>query len=150
MEKRIQRIMKESGMNQKEFSQATGIAPATLSNIFSGRTSATINHLRAIHDKFPNLKLEWLLTGDGEMYESKQPGEPKTSSPTLFDNLNVEQSPTGNHAAEEAVNTSVSREAILDTVKEVAKQITKPQRNVVEIRVFFDDDTYDVFLANRK
>ncbi len=39
---------------------------------------------------------------------------------------------------------------VLQAVKEVAQHIEKPQRNVVEIRVFFDDGTYDVFSANRK
>ena len=36
-------------------------------------------------------------------------------------------------------------EAAVSVVREVVKYIDKPQRKITEIRVFFDDGTYEVF-----
>ncbi len=150
MNERIYQIMKESGMNQKEFSLATGIATATLSNIFNGRTSATLNHARAIHDKFPKLRIEWLIFGEGDMYDTSEGGVPGVLSPTLFDPAQSEAQPADGRATGEVASSSISVETVLETVKDVARQMERPQRNVVEIRVFFDDGTYDVFSGTRK
>ncbi|MCD7722054.1 MAG: helix-turn-helix domain-containing protein [Prevotellaceae bacterium] len=141
MKDRIYTIMKESGMNQKEFSQATGIATATLSNIFNGRTSATLNHAKAIHQRFPDVRIEWLIFGEGEMRASDGAKETNVSSPTLFD-----LPPASSHG-QPATETSV--QTVLETVREAVREMQKPRRNVVEIRIFFDDGTYDVFQANR-
>ncbi len=150
MKDRIYKIMTDHGMNQKEFAEATGIATATLSNIFNGRTSATLNHVRAIYEKFPELNFKWLVLGVGEMTEGKK-DVPQTPFPSsLFDEGNVAQSSSANAAVPPQVGQGIAKADILETVKEVARQMEKPQRNVVEIRVFFDDDTYDVFTANRK
>jgi hypothetical protein len=36
-------------------------------------------------------------------------------------------------------------ETAVSVVREVVKYIDKPQRKITEIRVFFDDGTYEVF-----
>ncbi len=150
MKDRIYKIMTEHGMNQKEFAEATGISTATLSNIFNGKTSANLNHAQAIHQRFPDLNIMWLVFGEGEM-RGETNGVPRTViAPTLFDGVGVPQSPPSNAEVTAPVEQTVPMGDVLETMKEVAKHIEKPQRNVVEIRVFFDDGTYDVFSANRK
>lgn len=67
MKDRILQIMKSKGMSQQEFSRATGIAPASLSSIFNGRTAPTMKHAEALHRHFPELSINWLLFGEGEM-----------------------------------------------------------------------------------
>lgn len=57
-------------MTQKEFSDATGIAPASLSSIFNGRTAPTMKHAEALHRYFPSLNMGWLLFGEGEMFST--------------------------------------------------------------------------------
>ncbi len=150
MKDRIYKIMTDRSMNQKEFAEATGIATATLSNIFNGRTSATLNHARAIHERFPEINFVWLVLGEGEMHAADA-NVPQATFPTsLFDEGNGTQSPSANATVPPQVGQGIAKADILETVKEVARQMEKPQRNVVEIRVFFDDGTYDVFSANRK
>ncbi len=151
MNKRIHQIMKDSGMNQKEFSQATGIPTATLSNIFNGRTSATLNHAAAIHNKFPDLRTDWLIYGEGEMYVHKQDDAARVVAPTLFDLPQVTETPKAPREpatatpAEGRIDAKMLRETVREAVQEAGKQ----RRNVVEIRVFFDDGTYDVFRNDR-
>ncbi|MCD8266179.1 MAG: helix-turn-helix domain-containing protein [Prevotellaceae bacterium] len=149
MKDRIYTIMKDSGMNQKEFSQATGIATATLSNIFNGRTSATLNHAKAIHQHFPDIRIEWLIFGEGEMRAVEGSQGAGASAPTLFD---LAPAAAGGRTQPQPLKPAagIGVETVLETMKEAVREMQKPRRSVVEIRVFFDDGTYDVFQANRQ
>lgn len=163
MKDRIYQIMKESGMNQKEFSQTTGIAPATLSSIFNGRTSATLNHAQALHQRFPTLRMEWLMFGEGQMYKDG-------SNPSLFERSDAQSSlehandefPTEfsfpiqprtlqkEETEGESISSSVNQvqptlNRMVDKLDQMAKYLDKPQRKVVEVRIYFDDGTYEVF-----
>lgn len=53
--------MEHEQMSQQEFAQKLGLSPATLSNIFNGKTRPTNNHVQAIHKAFPNINISWLL-----------------------------------------------------------------------------------------
>lgn len=61
-------LMKNQGMTQQEFSRASGISPASLSSIFTERTSPTMKHAEALHRSFPRLNVQWLLFGEGDMF----------------------------------------------------------------------------------
>ena len=43
----------------------------------------------------------------------------------------------------------VDKNESLPVIKETIKYIDKPQRKITEIRIFFDDGTYEVFPGNR-
>ena len=69
MKDRIMKIMKDEGMDQKDFAAALKISPSSLSNIFNGRSNPTSNHVSAIHRRFPEININWLMFGEGEMYK---------------------------------------------------------------------------------
>lgn len=70
MNDRIKQLQAALGMTQKEFAESLGFAPGALSNIYSGRTNATNNHVVAIHRAFPHVNVNWLMFGEGEMYDA--------------------------------------------------------------------------------
>ncbi len=147
MKDRIYKLMTELGVNQKEFAQMTGISPTTLSSVFNGRTMATLNQVLAIHTKFPDIRLEWLMFGEGEMREGRRQAEQMTfSSPTLFDeNRKIPPAPPLAQENRNLVPSGISKEELAETLREALDDKGKQRRSVVEIRVFFDDGTYDVF-----
>ena len=55
-------------MTQQVFADYIGLAPATLSSIFNGRTRPTLNVVEALKKKIPNISIDWLMFGSGEMY----------------------------------------------------------------------------------
>ncbi len=65
-------------MTQQEFAARLDISPASLSSIFNGRTNPTNNHVQAIHRAFPNININWLLFGEGDMLLSPMPGNGAT------------------------------------------------------------------------
>jgi len=67
MQERIRQIMDHYGLSQQNFAAQLGVAPATISSIFTGRTNPTNKHVQAIHKAFPEIDTNWLMFGEGEM-----------------------------------------------------------------------------------
>ena len=144
MKDRIMEIMKLEGMTQQEFAAALDISPASLSNIFNGKTNPTNNHVNAIHKRFPNINISWLMFGEGNMYiEGSADSGNKDSLPT--DELggisfnSADRVPKANYSPE------MTAGIIPGMLNEQPKFIDKPQRKIGEIRIFFDDGTFETF-----
>ena len=141
MEGRIRQIMEAKQMSQKEFAECTNISPASLSSIFNGRTRATNNHTLAIHQAFPEVNINWLLFGEGNMYESTAANtdghDPAAlpESPDLF--------------GQDHVQPLAAVQRAVPQVAEIVAKPEKPRREVKEIRVFFDDGTYESFVPQK-
>ena len=153
MKDRIFQIMKQEGLNQKEFAATTGISPATLSSIFNGRTSPTLNHAEALHRRFPKLNMSWLLFGEGDMYQSEKRAENSGSSDStdlsggLFPGLEMgdgTSSAAGSDPADLSFDLAGGTPRV-PVIREVVKYVDKPQRVITEIRIFFDDGTFQTF-----
>lgn len=182
MENRIRTIMEHEQMSQQEFAQKLGLSPATLSNIFNGKTRPTNNHVQAIHKAFPNINISWLLFGEGEMYipgsdssmgesaclmDASTPmslfGEagscmPSSSCDPEGSRINERDSSSrsmhgGNISA--PISDSASSKRSNHQITEInmasnnVKIIDNRPRSIKEIRVFFDDGTYESFVPSR-
>ena len=160
MKDRILQIMKMENMSQQDFARALEVSPATLSNIFNGKTNPTNNHVTAIHHKFPNIRTEWVMFGEGPMCKNEVDNENPSPSPlqdvpyinkvdkesTIFDRPSLPDSNDAVYSVRAEGNANNEpHEAAVSVVREVVKYIDKPQRKITEIRVFFDDGTYEVF-----
>ncbi len=163
MKDRIRQLMDEVQLNQRDFAMAIGISPSTLSSIFNGRSSATLNHALALHNNFPNIRMEWLLFGEGDMYKSAATEE-SGSGDAFPEKTNPDNAPavaptqgglpfaqsTGSNTPQSRLSPEMSSEILtrLDTLSmeiKTVKNDDKPMRQISEIRIFFDDGTFQVF-----
>ena len=146
-------------MTQQVFADFLQQSPATLSSIFNGRTRPTLQVIDAIKSKIPDISIEWLLYGTGEMYmthpqgseESLSAGQMTGQEQTLnFDsslpNI-VNSSQNGRFAVgiQQGVKTTHP-----EIVREEIKIVDKQPRKVTEIRVYYDDQTYETFVPAKK
>ena len=134
---RIRMIMEREKVPPRVFAETIGVQQSTLSHILNDRTYNYVN-------------LEWLLYGKGEMIASAEDASAVSSNgdyqPSLFDENPVNPS-------KETINPENRKEMALRTAenapKEIVKQeiryIEKPARKITEIRIFFDDNTYETF-----
>ena len=153
MKDRIKMIMESQHMTQQTFAQFIQISPASLSSIFNGRTKPTLAIAEAIKAKIPSLSTDWLLFGSGSMYMGDKsasdsgttdntsvpqeglvefPGASNSSTPTLFQD--------GVHGVGATLN---------HTKKLPTNIIDNHQRKIVEIRVFYDDKTWETFVPQK-
>ena len=146
-------------MTQQVFADFLQQSPATLSSIFNGRTRPTLNIIDSIKTKIPDISIEWLLYGTGEMYIS----HPEPSDQGLSEAQNQVQEPMLNFDSPAPTVSQVSQNSVsipsfhqgvksthMEILREEVKNIDKTPRKVTEIRVYYDDQTYETFVPAKK
>lgn len=145
--------MESQHMTQQTFSDFIGISSASLSSIFNDRTKPTLNTVEAIRNKFPTISLDWLMYGKGVMFldddpedatVGTRPSEPGESA-LIFDDV---VSTTPHQVAGASVRMSAPVQSGYRQIAGV-KNIDKPQRSITEIRIFFDDQTWETFVPKK-
>jgi transcriptional regulator with XRE-family HTH domain len=162
MKDRIRQIMESQHMTQQVFAQFIEMSPASLSSIFNGRTKPTLNIVEAIRKKIPDISIDWLMFGSGPMYLSSEPAHQESSEggtlvqkPVINNDLFSSPSPSSATQPSEIAPHPVT---VINSVKNThssplrdeTKIIDKPQRRVTEIRVFYDDQTWESFVPAKK
>ena len=147
---RFKLIMDREKLTAGAFAESIGASQATISHILSGRNKPSVELVLRVHQRYGDINLEWLLTGKGEM--SNAQGMPGESAPdfagsiSLFDEnaINPTETPAGTENRKEMPSGRQQ-----NTPKEIVKQEIvyreRPPRKITEIRIFFDDNTYETF-----
>lgn len=145
---RLKLILERVNLTPGNFADKIGVAPATISHILSGRNKyPSAEVMLRLHENFPDIDLNWLLTGEGTLVKD-DPDSMFTGS--LFgDNLL--------NATKSTAESENRKENSLETAKNTDNPIVKqeiiykekPVRKIAEIRIFFDDGTYETFTPNK-
>ena len=141
MKDRIRQLMDAQHMNQQTFANYIGVNTASLSSIFTGRTSPTLNIVNAIKGKFPNVNTDWLLYGTGGMFNLPKvtsSGSASNNTPSLFDSAIVAESPRAKEDLE-----SHSSDENKSRIEFVEEAIAQPSKHIVEVKVFYSDGTFE-------
>lgn len=148
MKDRIRQLMDAQHMNQQTFANYIGVNTASLSSVFTGRTSPTLNIVNAIKRKFPNVNTDWLLYGSGGMFNLPNTSSSSSiggTSPGLFDSAIVAES--SNAKVEAELHSSYKNESQIDIVESeknnASKAIDKPSKHIVEVKIFYSDGTFE-------
>ena len=59
-------------ISQTQFAENIGVAKASVSHILAGRNKPGFDFIEGIATRYPNLSLEWLISGRGRMYKSAE------------------------------------------------------------------------------
>lgn len=148
--------MESQHMTQQTFADFIGISTASLSSIFNGRTKPTLNTVEAIRSKFTTISLDWLMYGNGSMFkDQKSVGEGDeqirgVANEGALDFTEGRQinSPLPSRHSEVPLGYGV-QDPSSNSVCTNTKYIDKPQRRITEIRIFFDDQTWETFVPKK-
>lgn len=154
MKDRIRQIMDAKHLTQQNFAEMLQISPASLSSIFNDRTKPTLNIVDAIKKSFPGINLQWLLYGEGDMFGTSTNDAPRPDhyadyqgeEPVLdfgMDTPAPPQQPTIQSSHQNTSQGPYRRENV------VVKINDKPQRQITEIRIFYDDQTWETFVPKK-
>ena len=158
---RLKLIMDDKGLNNGEFAKEIGVVEfakeigvvqSTISNIFGSRgTNPSMDVILRFHKRYPTVNLEWLLAGEGDMYndgspDAPQSGQPEDSGYPLF----AENAINAGHGTDEAKNrkempSGNAPDQLKESVRQEIIYKERPPRKITEIRIFFDDNTYETF-----
>ena len=162
MKDRIRQIMEAQHMTQQVLASYIGTTPATLSGIFNDRTRPTINIIESIKKKFPDISLEWLMFGEGEMFKQSSDtpdapltsayegaGLPKNGQEQLID-FDQPVVPTPQNSRPTTHYSNSVRMTRPEILYDEGKIVDKTVRRVTEIRVYYDDQTWESFVPAKK
>lgn len=144
---RFKMIMEREKLTAGAFAESIGVAQATISHILGPRNKyPSTEVILRLHQRYDDVNLGWLLTGKGEMSNNSASSIEGGFDYPLFAENPV--NPTG-----EAGSSENRKEMASGTPgyppKEIVRQEViykeRPSRKITEIRIFFDDNTYETF-----
>ena len=153
MKERITKIIQKEEMTAAQFAEKIGLSPSSLSHILNGRNNPSLDVVMKIDKACPYVNLHWLIYGDGEM--EKQPEAPKQEDSGISGMLMFDESPLfASNGTEDLENRKEMAPkspvfAPKEIVREEIKYIEKPARKITEIRIFFDNGTYETFRPDK-
>ena len=145
LKERIVQLMQRDGMSNTEFAKKTGISLSSLSHIMAGRNKPSLEIVMRIYKAYPNIDLHWLLGEESRLPEEKA----QIADLDLFSGAHENRKNTGEDtdvrefSKEMPVQSTENIPKI--SVKEVIKYVEKPTPKIREIRIFFDNGTYETF-----
>lgn len=144
MKDRIETIMRKEHLTPSSFAEAIEIQRSTLTHILRGRNNPSLDVVMKIHQRFKYVNLDWLLYGTGNMVTQEKSNI--DFQPSLFnenpENPTIPQDET-EYRKEIAFKTAET--ANKEPIKEEVRYIERPPRKITEIRIFYDDNTFEIF-----
>ncbi len=68
MRNRIEQLIKDKGLTSVKFAETIGVQASSISHVVSGRSKPSFDFMEKIKNKFPEINMNWLISGEGEMY----------------------------------------------------------------------------------
>lgn len=145
---RIKEIMDAMNMNASTFADTASITRSVVSNILNNQSNITIETINKILHAFPEWNKQWLLFGEGEARNKKTLTEDYTEH-SLFSNFQAKE----NFESENQKNGTLLQlgaqqyfEALITkSIEKAIKENEKEKRKISEIRVYYDDGSYETF-----
>ena len=119
MNRRLLQFLQAENITQTQLADTLSVARGSVSNILAGRNKPGYDFLESLILHYPNLNLEWLLSGKGKMYHDQDKVEAsgkEDDSPIQLDLF--------------------------------SPQKQAPSREVSKIMVFYSDKTFQEFLPS--
>jgi transcriptional regulator with XRE-family HTH domain len=77
---RIKKLIEKHNLTAAQFAEEIGVQRSAVSHLLSGRNKPSLDFILKIKKRFPEVKLDWLLLGDGKMTETLQAASQKTEN----------------------------------------------------------------------
>ena len=153
MKDRIIQIMQKEEMTAAQFAERIGLSPSSLSHILNGRNNPSLDVVMKIHKACNYVNLPWLIYGEGKMEGQLEPPKQDDSSISgisLFDE-SAFFTTDGTDERENRKEMPLKQPVFTpkEIVREEVKYIEKPARKITEIRIFFDNGTYETFRPDK-
>lgn len=138
MKERLTRFLQQEQLTPARFADILGVQRSGISHIMSGRNKPGYDLIKKITIKFPELNVEWLITGKGLIYK-------ESLSPTLPEDHGGEtqQKPISEITEIPEIkdpNTHLDVADIRQTIH--SKSLQADQREILKIVILYTDKSF--------
>lgn len=145
---RVKQVMDRENLTAGAFADSIGVSPATITHILNGRNKyPSTEVLLRLHNRYPDVSMQWLLLGEGEGIDM-----PSITPESLFNESENGVNATTNAGIQENRKEMGLRDIRKDAKETVVQEVIykeRPVRKITEIRIFFDDNTYETFTPTK-
>ncbi len=164
MKERLIQLLDLEQLTPSKFADIIGVQRSSVSHIISGRNNPSFDFIQKTLTAFPGLNAEWLILGQGAMYD--QMGRGATGN--LFEateEVNLVQIPvditgqgTENDVPEvsqrdkEEINSSSNPDLTqvpADIPVDLGKEESRSPGKIVQVMVFYDNDTFSTYKPSK-
>jgi len=165
MKERIRIIMENEHLTPSAFADMIQIGRAVMSHILNGRNNPSLDVVTRILHKLPHVNSTWLLTGEGNMYNTNvvfqqkdtnvnYATEERASSSNSLDLFSQNPINQVNDKVEIKYNEENAVKLVENTIEDPIKQQIiyqkAPDRKVTKIIIYYSDNTFETFEANNR
>jgi len=144
---RIKKLLEKEQLSPSQFADEINIQRSSLSHVLSGRNKPSLDFVMKIKQRFPDINLDWLIFGDGDMLIKKIESSSKIikESP-IYDTktsnqqiLNFESQPKQSDKHADVDMTQSSKEN-LESIKKYGES--------TKIIILYGNGTFEEFTKN--
>ncbi len=141
MKERILQLLDLEHLTPSKFADLIGVQRSSVSHILSDRNKPSFDFLQKTLKTFPGLKAEWLMLGDGPMYDQMgregadlfNQDVPETTENVSYEPQDLQQ-PTSLPIEPPATE--------VQDIQDIEEDISIKSRKVVQVMLLYDDDTF--------
>lgn len=135
MQERFKQLLEEKGLTANRFASMIKVNASAMSHILNGRSKPGFDVLDKIAQAFPELNLNWLISGKGTMY-----GVPVSPVQEVLFQPDDEKKGDKEHKEEKSVVPDLKT-----TVEEVEMPVQQAgkRKNIKRIVLFFEDGSFE-------
>ncbi len=135
MQERFKQLLEEKGLTATRFASMIKVNASAMSHILNGRSKPGFDVLDKIAQAFPELNLNWLISGKGTMY-----GVPVSPVQEVLFQPDDEKKGDKERKEEKSVVPDLKT-----TVKEVEMPVQQAgkRKNIKRIVLFFEDGSFE-------
>ncbi len=122
--KRLEKVLEYYGLSATAFAEEINFNRSTISHIFSGRNKPSLELVMKILQKFPEVKLNWLMNGKGTF--------PATETKTKINEASISPSPNLFSDKENPESNSINK-------------ISEASEKIERIVIFYKDGSFKVY-----
>lgn len=161
---RVRYMMESMELNATAFATEAGITPSVISHMLNGRNRPTIETLNNIITAYPSWSYEWLLFGKGAPKREEEKSVTTSLEGTLFGSYEeggasslqtaqlIQRELTSEHTSQSQGAPFLFTREEVEQIRQMLHQSDAPKREVHEIRIFYSDGSYEIFVpqSNKK
>ena len=134
MNTRLQQFLAAENITRSQFADTINVARASVSHILAGRNKPGWDFITSMMKHYPNLNIEWFISGKGKMYKNQ-------SDRTLFPQPE-ENALFPEEAAAEKQEPSPAPSTTVPASENRIFPDTDGEPRISKILVFYDNGTY--------
>lgn len=136
MKDRLNEIIEKKGLTATKFAAMIDVNPSAISHLLKGRNKPGYDVLVNIARAFPDISMDWLLTGKGSMYTQA------VERPSVFANTPEKKEKPIRQEEKESVSEKETA-AVFQEAATVIPPVSVPHKTLKRIVLFFSDGSFE-------